>query len=93
MCVLDEVDRMLDCGFQEDIEKILKILSIQKMTFNHKIEEVQFLLFSATLPGWIYKIAQKFLKPEHKIVDLVHNQNIKTSKTVKHFSIYCQSSL
>ncbi|MCM3627183.1 DEAD/DEAH box helicase [Paenibacillus glycanilyticus] len=54
--VLDEADEMLDMGFMEDIQAILKQVP----------EERQTLLFSATMPPNIQKLAQQFLKnPEH----------------------------
>lgn len=50
--VLDEADEMLNMGFVEDIEAILK-----------EVPEVrQTLLFSATMPEPIRKIAEKFMK-------------------------------
>lgn len=50
--VLDEADEMLNMGFVEDIENILK-----------EVPEVrQTLLFSATMPEPIRKIAEKFMK-------------------------------
>ena len=50
--VLDEADEMLNMGFIDDIRKILA----------HVPEERQTLLFSATMPGPIRKIAEKFMK-------------------------------
>lgn len=49
--VLDEADRMLDMGFIHDIRKILKLLP----------EKRQNLLFSATLPPDITRLAGSFL--------------------------------
>lgn len=58
--VLDEADEMLDMGFLEDIKEIFTFLP----------EERQTLLFSATMPMQIKKLAQKILKdPEFVSVE------------------------
>lgn len=54
--VLDEADEMLDMGFMEDIQTILKLVP----------EERQTMLFSATMPPNIQRLAQQFLNnPQH----------------------------
>jgi ATP-dependent RNA helicase DeaD len=54
--VLDEADEMLDMGFMEDITSILSMVP----------EERQTMLFSATMPPNIQRLAQQFLNnPEH----------------------------
>jgi ATP-dependent RNA helicase DeaD len=57
--ILDEADEMLDMGFMEDIQSILSLVP----------EERQTMLFSATMPPNIQKLAQQFLRnPEHVAV-------------------------
>ncbi|HWP97836.1 MAG TPA: DEAD/DEAH box helicase [Syntrophomonadaceae bacterium] len=51
MVVLDEADEMLNMGFLEDIEDILKQMPAQR----------QNLLFSATMPGHIQTLARQFM--------------------------------
>lgn len=56
ICVLDELDRMLDMGFIEDVRRIVKALPAARQT----------LMFSATVPAPIKKLADGFLKnPTH----------------------------
>jgi ATP-dependent RNA helicase DeaD len=50
--VLDEADQMLDAGFAPDVERILAATP----------RERQMALFTATLPEWTTKIAQRYLR-------------------------------
>ncbi len=60
MLVLDEADEMLNMGFKEDIEEILK----------QAPEERQNLLFSATMPFHIQNLAREFMRnPEMVHID------------------------
>jgi ATP-dependent RNA helicase DbpA len=58
--VLDEADRMLDMGFQEDVAKILKALPPTRQT----------VFFSATFPAGIRELSHKYQKePLHVRID------------------------
>ncbi len=55
--VLDEADEMLSMGFIEDIEAILEQTPSERQTT----------LFSATMPGPIRRLAQKYMREPHSI--------------------------
>lgn len=57
MVVLDEADEMLNMGFREDIEEILKQVPRERQT----------LLFSATIPLRIQTLANQFMKSPEMI--------------------------
>jgi ATP-dependent RNA helicase DeaD len=61
--ILDEADEMLDMGFMEDIQSILRLVPAERHT----------MLFSATMPPNIQRLAQQFLQnPEHVAVAAKH---------------------
>lgn len=82
--VLDECDEMLNMGFVEDVEKIL--------TAGVDAATVQTLLFSATLPRWVKDITRRFLKPGHVTIDLVGDEKMKASTSVRHMLLPCHWS-
>lgn len=69
MVVLDEADEILDMGFIEDVQKILEFTPSKRQT----------LLFSATMPTPILKLANEQLNTPHRVV--------LTSSELKHENI------
>ncbi|XP_047334977.1 DEAD-box ATP-dependent RNA helicase 53, mitochondrial-like [Impatiens glandulifera] len=74
--VLDEADQMLNVGFADDVETILSNLPQNR----------QSMLFSATMPSWIKKLAQKYLK-NPLTVDLVGESNQKLADGITLYTI------
>ncbi|XP_062081689.1 DEAD-box ATP-dependent RNA helicase 3, chloroplastic-like [Humulus lupulus] len=74
--VLDEADQMLAVGFEEDVELILEQLPTQR----------QSMLFSATMPGWVKKLARKHLD-NPMTIDLVGEQDEKLAEGIKLYAL------
>ncbi len=79
--VLDEADRMLDMGFIHDIKRVLRMLPSQR----------QNLLFSATMPPSIVKLASSFVRdpvrvdvaPESPTVEQIEQQVMFVERSSK----------
>lgn len=67
--VLDEADEMLNMGFIEDMEEIMKYTNPEKRT----------LLFSATMPARIKQLASKYMKGYESLK--VEKQSLTTNLT------------
>ncbi|XP_027348827.1 DEAD-box ATP-dependent RNA helicase 3, chloroplastic isoform X2 [Abrus precatorius] len=74
--VLDEADQMLAVGFEEDVEVILEKLPSKR----------QSMLFSATMPSWVKKLARKYLD-NPLTIDLVGDEEEKLAEGIKLFAM------
>ncbi|KAH7843306.1 hypothetical protein Vadar_015031 [Vaccinium darrowii] len=74
--VLDEADQMLNVGFADDVETILEYLPKKR----------QSMMFSATMPSWIRKLAQKYLK-DPLTIDLVGDSDQKLADGISLYAI------
>ena len=77
-CVLDEADQMLAVGFEEDVERIMQEIPEQRQTF----------LFSATMPVWVKRVTQKYLR-DAVTIDLVGDSKQKVASTIDVMSCAC----
>jgi ATP-dependent RNA helicase DeaD len=71
--ILDEADEMLNMGFIDDIEEIIKSTNTDRQT----------LLFSATMPDQIKRLASRYMKPDAKHVKIA--KNALTVEKIKQF--------
>ncbi len=76
--VLDEADEMLDMGFQEDIETILAATPMERRT----------MLFSATMPREVEKIASQYMR-EYETIQ-IGSRNAGT-ENVDHIYFVCRA--
>ncbi|RHN49123.1 putative RNA helicase transcription factor interactor and regulator CCHC(Zn) family [Medicago truncatula] len=79
--VLDEADQMLAVGFEEDVEVILEKLPAKR----------QSMLFSATMPSWVKKLARKYLN-NPLTIDLVGDEEEKLAEGIKLYAISATST-
>lgn len=75
--ILDEADEMLSMGFYDDLEFIIQCL----------VQSHQTLLFSATMPQQISKIAKQHMKSPKEVV---LTQTQRSPDSIDHRFVYCR---
>jgi ATP-dependent RNA helicase DeaD len=75
--VLDEADEMLNMGFIEDLEKIMKYSNSQRQT----------LLFSATMPKRIVSLAEKYMK-KYQLIETEKKQLTTAQVDQIYYEVY-----
>jgi ATP-dependent RNA helicase MSS116 len=63
--ILDEMDRLLDMGFRDEIEQIVRYMPENRQT----------LLFSATIPHGVHSAIKKFTKSDSVTVDCMDDED------------------
>ncbi|KAA8495691.1 Nucleolar RNA helicase 2 [Porphyridium purpureum] len=76
--VLDEADEMLSMGFAEDVDVMMDFLPPK--------EQRQTILFSATVPSWVKKIADKHQK-NPVMFDAIGRGESSAATTVRHCAV------
>ena len=76
--VIDEVDRMLDIGFIDDIDRLVKLLPAGRQT----------LMLSATMPKEMEKLAKRFLNDPKRVIADPPSQ---VSATIAHSLLHLKS--
>lgn len=75
--ILDEADEMLNMGFLDDIEEILRACNDDK----------QMLFFSATMPRAILQVAKTYMNPEFEVVKVAAQQLTTTNTEQIYFEV------
>lgn len=76
--ILDEGDKMLDMGFQQDIIRIQRFMP-----------EAQTMIFSATVPSYIQEIARNYMKSPI-LLDLVGKNTEQMPDTISNELVLCK---
>lgn len=86
--IMDETDEMLNIGFKVQIQEIIE--NVRASSGSSK--DIQFLLFSATIPDWVSKDAVSFMGNNFKFIDMVSSSSQETPMNTQHMKLLVQNS-
>ena len=86
--IMDETDEMLNIGFKVQIQEIIE--TIKSSSGGSK--DIQFLLFSATIPDWVSKDAVSFMGNNFKFIDMVSSSSQETPMNTQHIKLLVQNT-
>jgi len=81
--VLDEADRMIDMGFEQQVNKVLDALVVP-------LESRTTFLFSATMPPQVVAMAQRYMRPNRIIIRVGDEESAK-NKNIEQFAFVLSS--
>eukprot|EP00758_Cryptobia_borreli_P003124 Tbor_TRINITY_DN3545_c0_g1::TRINITY_DN3545_c0_g1_i1::g.2918::m.2918/K16911/DDX21; ATP-dependent RNA helicase DDX21 len=90
IAVLDEADHMLDIGFKEDIELLLRKVYEANGSAEKGSNAHQTLLFSATVPDWVH--TSSFISKNKEFIDMIGKGNVRTAGTIRFYRRKCNHS-
>ncbi|KAI0241597.1 ATP-dependent RNA helicase [Massospora cicadina] len=79
--VIDEADRILDCGFEDEMKQIVKILPKERQT----------MLFSATQTTKVEDLARASLKKQPLYINVDQNKEASTADGLEQGYVVCDS--
>lgn len=80
--ILDEADQMLNVGFEQDVEDILKFVP----------EERQTMMFSATIPHWVKSLIKQHLVDPVSIDNIGEGNTGKLAETITAYGVQVTSA-
>lgn len=86
IAVLDEADEMLNMGFSQKVEQILGQMK------NGQTSKTQTLLFSATTPDWVKKLAGQYQRNAFSIDATGDEGGARVATTVRHVAVSVPST-
>lgn len=91
--IIDEADRILEIGFEEDMQKIIRILPNGDFSRESSliVENRQSMLFSATQTTKVDDLARVSLRPKPLYINVDENMKHSTVETLEQGYVVCEA--